>query len=315
MKFNRDMMIGSFVILSLGLALGLVIVLGEGSIFSTPTRGVVFFDGSVNGLRIGAPVSLNGVTIGSVYDIKVEVDGKDESLITPVFIEVDRDRITKYNVDNNVDPDVALKQFIERGLRAQLKTQSFVTGLLFIELSFKPSVLPRWRNRRYPLIEIPSMPSPLDELRNTIDSLPLEDIVRKFNKTLESVEVLLSDPEVKELGKELNETLRSFRKTSDEVSDLVSSFDGVIDEGLSGENKKALSELFKSLDSAIGAYEVLAKDGSQTLGTLSYTFSDKSKLRYDISRSLEEVSSAARALREFAEYLKRNPNALVTGKK
>ena len=99
----------------------------------------------MKGLNIGAPVDFRGVNIGTVTDIKIVLNKKDLSLLIPVFIEIDPNRISFDGTESELKKLVETKGtetftqlLINRGLKAQLAMQSLVTGQLGIHLDFYP---------------------------------------------------------------------------------------------------------------------------------------------------------------------------------
>src|SRR5215831_9717542 len=128
----KPALIGAFVLGAIVLAVVGLIIFGGGKFFTQRQVFVAYFDESVNGLTIGAPVTFNGVKIGSVTDIKVVVDRDEVKGWTPVFFEVEADRFEdRAGHRIKFEPGAPiLKHLIDRGMRAQLETQSFVTGQL-----------------------------------------------------------------------------------------------------------------------------------------------------------------------------------------
>ena len=66
-------LIGAFVLGALVLLIVAVIAFGSGQLFRKTQEFVLYFDGSVNGLHVGAPVKFKGVEVGSVKDIRLEM--------------------------------------------------------------------------------------------------------------------------------------------------------------------------------------------------------------------------------------------------
>jgi len=81
--------IGIFVVGAIALAVIAIVVLGSGKFFKQTLRAVCYFEGSVGGLNIGAPVVFKGVKIGSVADVILHFDRKDLIFTIPVYIEID----------------------------------------------------------------------------------------------------------------------------------------------------------------------------------------------------------------------------------
>src|ERR1700675_3901096 len=128
-------LIGAFVVGALALIVAAVLILGSGKLFLHSRDFVLYFDGSVNGLRGGAPGKFKGVEIGAVKNLLLQL-GSDLSVQhIPVIIRVDAEKITKRGGEGAAvtDPEVG-KELIDQGLRGQLQMESFLTGLLYVGL-------------------------------------------------------------------------------------------------------------------------------------------------------------------------------------
>src|SRR4030095_6154224 len=140
-KKANPTVIGLFVVGALALAIAGVVVFGSGQFFKRTEEFVMFFPGSVNGLSIGAAVKFKGVDIGQVTNIKLVLqrEGKtDPNLTIPVYVQTDPSKIF---VDGQrlemTDPN-NLRELINRGMRAQLQSQSRVAGPLFVQVDVLP---------------------------------------------------------------------------------------------------------------------------------------------------------------------------------
>jgi paraquat-inducible protein B len=56
-------------------------------------------------------------------------------------------------------------------------------------------------------------------------------------------------------------------------------------------------------------------DASKTLENLSGVVGPETSFHADLTQALEELANASRAVAELAEFLQRNPDALITGRK
>ena len=93
----------------------------------------------VNGLRVGAPVKFRGVEIGSVQDIRLQLKRDQSVFRIPVIIEIDPEKITSLGGSETIlNSPAEYRSAIEAGLRGQLQTESFVTGVLFVALDYFP---------------------------------------------------------------------------------------------------------------------------------------------------------------------------------
>ena len=151
-------LVGSFVLGGMLLAVLGIAYFGKGTFLEKTNQYVLFFDGSLNGLHIGAPVLARGVKIGEVTNIVVRYHDVGNRIDTPVYIKTHPERVERHGGIG--PPTVATMQLlIQRGLRAQLHTQSFVTGMLAVQLDFFPDTEPRFKAGDHRFPEIPTVPS------------------------------------------------------------------------------------------------------------------------------------------------------------
>jgi paraquat-inducible protein B len=138
--------IGIFVISGLALGVVALAVLGSGSLFRRTHRFICFFSGSLNGLKVGAAVKVRGVDIGSVSEIRLRPTPSEGLLkpnaeainALPVIIDIDESQLKSRGATGSALKPQELQNLIKRGLRAQLNTESFLTGLLYIDLNLYP---------------------------------------------------------------------------------------------------------------------------------------------------------------------------------
>ena len=156
----NPVLIGGFIVGALALVIVAVLLFVNG-VFSNPQKNMIFFEGSVNGLNIGALVKLKGVPVGKVTDILVLYDDQQGKIITPVIIEFTPQKLYDLqggHIEKATNEDIKL--LINKGMRAQLQTQSLVTGQLFIDINFRPETPIKMLGGDHPLYpEIPSIPS------------------------------------------------------------------------------------------------------------------------------------------------------------
>ncbi|MBT8124865.1 MAG: MCE family protein, partial [Gammaproteobacteria bacterium] len=88
-KKSNPTFIGAFVVGAIALAVTTVILLGGGKIFSDRSTYVTYFEGSIQGLRVGANVNFRGVRIGQVRRINVRFEESMLNFDLPVIIELE----------------------------------------------------------------------------------------------------------------------------------------------------------------------------------------------------------------------------------
>ena len=182
-------LVGLFVVGAFALAVAGVTLFGGGGLFSSRTTYVLFFDGSIGGLQVGAPVNFRGVRLGQVSDIVIRYlpESGTPRFVIPVYIQVEPNRIQRAADAHRP----AIEELIDLGLRAQLGMQSFVTGQLSVELDFISGAraVPTGLDPRY--VEIPTVPSDAEKLKasatrlaDVLQDLPLEDIASDIKTAL-----------------------------------------------------------------------------------------------------------------------------------
>ena len=319
-------LIGGFVVGAVALLLVAVLIFGSGKIFSQKVKLVLFFEESVSGLSLGAPVVFRGVTIGSVVAVELWNYPQQLKVVIPVYIEVDPGRFKVMGESEGID--MTFKRQIERGLRAQIKMQSLVTGQLMIYADYFPGKPIRLvgAEKRYP--EIPTIPSGTEEVMKALEQIPVQEIVLKATKALDGIERLINSPETREVTGTLNTTLKDFQKAVGEIRTLAKNVDAQVG-SLAAETKGALGDtrnLIKGADKEIiplaaGLKKTLDEAGGvlgearQALKKASALISDESVLSAEVLTTLDEMNRTMRSIQLLAEYLKQHPDALLRGKK
>lgn len=128
--------IGVFVLGGLAIAIGLLLAVGSGRLFSRSVERVILFDESLQGLQVGAPVSYNGIPVGQVERITGALALRDNAIRTAAVVALQGGAIISEETDSEIGEIV--DRLVDAGLRAQLATQSFVTGSLYVSLVFNP---------------------------------------------------------------------------------------------------------------------------------------------------------------------------------
>lgn len=238
------------------------------------------FTGNVAGLEPGAPVTFRGMKIGYVRSVELEIDTRDYSVRVPVMVEIQPERARIVGEDDSAAPRDRMEQFIEKGLRAQLRSGSLLTGSLVVALDFFPDEPPATMTEVDGNFVIPTVPSAIERLTEKasifVDKLadaPVADLVTALNDTIHSVDALVSSPGLKK------------------------GIDGLAEVGPLLESIKATSD-----------------EARTTLASAGTMVGDDSALRHDLIRMLEELTEMARSVRTLTDYLERNPNSLIFGK-
>ncbi len=318
-------LIGLFVVIALALVVAAVVVLGSGKFFKNYPKVVMYFQGSVKGLAVGAPVNFRGVKVGAVTDITMLLNPKDLSVIIPVYAELYPESVEALGgtaaLGEHVGKGELIPALVERGMRAQLELQSIVTGQLQISLDIykdKPAVFVRADAKTQ---EIPTIPTPLQELAKRVEKIPVEEIFEKMDSAMSAIEKIVTSPETGEM-------LRSVKNAVNETRDLVQDVDKVVEplgerlitistrvENLAVTLEKQIGPLSSSLVKTSDEAHATLKKAQETMGTIDDLAGEDSIVSYRLGRTLEELSAAARAMRQLADTLNHQPESIIFGKK
>jgi paraquat-inducible protein B len=317
-KRSSPAVIGGFVVGAVALAITGVAVFGSGRLFRHTKTYVMYFRGDVNGLNVGAPVKFKGVPVGAVKEVLLRAPGATtasawrmtDTPLIPVLIDLDLDRIRERGGAARVEEQAAMKEMIDAGLRAQLAMESFVTGLLYVKLDrFAGTPVRLVADPGVPYEELPTVPTPLEELQNwaqalmkRLESVDFEKIVKSLDNTVAGIDRLVNSEELKRTIAHVDETVVSFKATADSLTKLSNDANAKV-----GPVVATLEASARNADAAMRA-ATHAFDGVQT------TLNPNSPAAYELRATLQEVANAARSVRELANYLERNPGALVRGK-
>jgi paraquat-inducible protein B len=244
---------------------------------------IMMFSESLRGLAAGAPIDFLGIEVGSVTGTSFDTDMTASRMRMVVEADIYPDRLRQRLTTKHAALDTAARQallarFVERGLRAQLRTGNLLTGQLYIALDFFPAAPKEKLRLAGGAVELPTVQSSFRELQATIASIATK----------------IHDLPLKELGDDLHQTLQNANKL---VVRLESE--------TTPEATAALVDARKALASADRA--IATAEGS-LLG-------DDSALQTDTREAMREIARAAAAFRILADYLERHPEALISGKK
>jgi len=322
-------LIGAFVIGALALIVIAIVVFGSGRLFRQTRDFVLYFDNSVNGLRIGAPVKIKGVEVGSVKDIRLQLERTEEPKI-PVIIEIDLEKFTSRGAtiaaQTAMDRQALQRVIVERGLRGQLEMESLVTGLLYVSLDFFPGTpihLVQRTDGDYKYPEIPTVPTAFEQAKDAItqimsklDEIDFKAIVASLNETVTGINHTVNSPDLEASIRSLRQTMPKLDVAVVKIGDLAGTMNDNIKtlstdlQQTSGDTRLAL----KQATDALKQTEETMKRAEAAVTNIESITDQDSTVNYELTRGLKEVSAAARSLRSLTGYLERNPRALIFGK-
>jgi paraquat-inducible protein B len=325
MKRNA-LLIGAFVIAALAMIVVAVLWLSGNNLFKKQQEAMIFYKGNVTGLYVGAPVGFRGVTIGQVEDIGIEVDSATLKALVPVRVRLQADAL---RFSGSKDTPVDLPALVQRGLRARLVAQSFVTGQKSIELDFVPDT-PSTLIGDSSKPEIPALAERFGALIDQVAELPLRetvqdirDTVKELRGTLTSVQHALDSAQtvLGTTSKELAQTGSDSRVTLKVATEAIRQVQLTSSATLS--SIAQLSEAARStvlgaqpdLQHTLAGTREAAESARLAMVRVAEMTAPNASLRSDLDAAVRDLSQAARGLRDWSELLEEKPNAIIFGTK
>ena len=321
-------MIGAFVLGAVALIVIAILVFGSGRLFRQTREFVLYFDNSVNGLRVGAPVKFKGVEIGSVKDIRLQLEEGGEVNKIPVIIEIDLKKLTSRGATTApaVDREAFNEFIVDYGLRGQLEMESLVTGLLYVALDFFPGtpinlVQQANADNKYP--EIPTLPTALEQAKGAVtrvisklDEIDFKELNANLQATLKGVNRTVNSPEIESVLRSLARVMPKVDEAVVNIRNLAGTLDDkvkILADDLQQTSGDARVALKQAADALKQTQETMKRAEGAVVNI--ETLSDRdSPVNYELVKGLRDVSSAARSLRALTDYLERNPRAPIFGK-
>ena len=321
-------LIGGFVLGALALLVIAVIAFGSGQLFRKTREYVLYFDSSVNGLRIGAPVKVRGVEVGAVKDIRFQLANDTQVAKIPVIVEIDLDKLTSRGATAAAaeNPESFRQVIVERGLRGQLMTESLVTGLLYVGLDFFPGspinfVQKPDRVHKYP--EVPTLPTYLEQAQDTatkilsrLEEVDFKAMMDSVAKAVDGFGELVTSPALKSALQRLDQTMPKIDEAVVEIRKMTTGLDSnitVLSANLQ-QTSDATREAMQQAAVTMKQTDAALKEAEAAMTNIRGISDPDSVGFYELGRSLREVSAAARSLRLLTNSVERNPRALIFGK-
>jgi paraquat-inducible protein B len=308
--------IGAFVLGAILIAIATMLLL-MGSGFGTKETVVMVFDGSVKGLSVGAPLALRGVKVGEVTDIDLVLDSDTAS--ATMIVEAN---FNKNNIRQEGDPDVNLtEELIKSGLRAQLNTQSLLTGLLYIELDFHPKTAAHLVKINSPYLQIPTIETDLERFTKTLQNIDFSKLNKQVENISSSIDSLVSSKDFQALPAGMNTTLTSLRELSTQLQGQLATsgpkLDILLDETSVTVNtaNKELPQLSALVESNLAALNAAILTFQHGMTGIDALVSPDSAVLYRLNNALAEMTRAGRSLQSLASTLEEQPESVIIGKR
>ncbi len=327
--------IGAFVLASLALAAVVAVVLGSGALFAHPHYYICMFPGNLNGLKIGAAVKVKGVQIGTVEKIGLRLTPDEGELRQvsyaemplPVVFQLDEREFKSKGASGAALQPEEFQTLIQQGLRAQLNMESLLTGLLYVDLGFHPHQPATFfiQPGSGPYPEIPTIPTDMEQIREDatkalakIEKLDFNKLVGAITDAGISVKQLAGDPELHKAIDSINQivadpalrqTINEAKVTLGNVNKAVISAKNAIDR-----TGPKIDPLIASLQKSSSDLQTALVQARSTMAAAQLVITPGSPMVHKLDYTLDNLADASRSIHDLADYLQRNPSALIRGK-
>jgi len=326
---NSPAVVGVFVIGAMMLLIVALLSFGGVNFFSKPQRFLVYFDESIHGLDLGSAVKLRGVRVGRVADLSIQYNAATNKSVVAVLCELSRNIITD-DQGNPIDVSdrAKLQAMVDHGLRAQLGVVGLATGLLFVELDF-------YDPKQYPAepavhgekhMVVPSVPSTISEYQASLTEIlsglkrvDFAGLSRNLNatlatanqklqgidtarlsehwiKTADAIQTMASDPEIKR-------ALANLNTAGDNLRGLIARIDSQVQP-----TSDQLAQTLKDAQRALATFNDAAASAQHFIAA-------QSGIGEEANLTMLQLREAAAAVQRLADFLERNPNAIITGRR
>jgi len=346
-KRANPTVIGAFVLVAVALVVTGILALGGLQLFREELTLVAFFDGDVAGLSVGSPLLFRGAQIGEVSRIQIALDPHNR---IAVHVKLALKHLPEGAPRIRTQKD--LQPLIHRGLRAQLRLVSLVTGQLSVSLDYLPKTPVVLTGIEPGMPELPTVPTQIEQYQARLDRIlvalektDIAQLAQDVSKMVRSVRDIARSPELsnalrtageafrsadvtlrdvdsqvaavgQRAGATLDDTRQLVKKVDREIVPVAASLRAALDDTreLVRKADREIEPLAVSLQSTLEATRVMAVSAQGALGMVTRALDGDTRLGDDLSQALRQLTGAARSLNALADYLERHPEALLRGK-
>jgi len=258
---------------------------------------VSYFPGSVSGLARGSEVTMHGLVMGRVTDVRLAYDADKDIVVAPVRYEVEPQRIIGLGQRIYDTDEEAVEAVLKKGLRASLQSGSLITGQQSVALDFvsdapQVSVTKEGGDFVLPTTEgggFAGLASSANDLLNKVSTIPFDQIGKSLGGILKSVNDATQGPQLK--------------KALTDLSAMIASAQAMMQRLDTKQLPQLTADLEKTLTSA-----------NKLVLSLDSGYGDNTKFNRDLDRLIAQTTDAVRSIRALTDLLARHPEALIKGR-
>jgi paraquat-inducible protein B len=258
---------------------------------------ISYFPGSVSGLAPGAAVTVHGLKVGEVTDVRLIYDVAKDAVLAPVRYEVEPERVVGVGKRVFNTDEESVRALLKQGLRASLQSANLITGQQNVALDFVTDAPPAEVTMDGPDFVVPAtegggfsgLTASATELLNKVNTMPFDQIGKSLEGILKSVNDVAQGPQMK--------------KSLTDLAGMIASAQGMIQRL----DTKQLPELVSGLDKTLTSANKLVL-------SLDSGYGDNTKFNRDLERVLVQANDSLRSIRALSDLLARHPEALIKGR-
>ncbi len=265
---------------------------------------ISYFPGSVSGLGAGSEVTMHGLVVGHVTDVRLAYDPAKDAIVAPVRYEVEPERILGVGAKGVFKTTAeGVDALLKKGLRATLQSASLITGQQSVALDFVPNAPPVSMTMKGEDFLLPTaegggfagLAASANDLLDKVNTIPFDQIGRSLDGILKSVNEVAEGAQMK--------------KALTDLSGMIASAQSMIqhlDTGV-GPTVKQLPEIASGLQKTL-------TNANKLVLSLDNGYGDNTRFNRDLERLMSQLNDAVRSIRSLADLLTRHPEALVKGR-
>jgi len=265
--------------------------------YTRKIASISYFPGSVKGLAPGSEVTMHGLQVGYVTDVRLEYDRAKDFVVAPVRYVVEPERILGVGQRLHESDEDAVAAVLKKGLRASLQSASLITGQQVVALDFvsdapEVPVTKEGEDFVMPTTEgggFAGLASSANDLLNKVSTIPFDQIGKSLGGILKSVNDATQGPQLK--------------KALTDLSAMIASAQAMMQRLDTKQLPQLTADLEKTLTSA-----------NKLVLSLDSGYGDNTKFSRDLERLMAQTTDAVRSMRALADLLARHPEALVKGR-
>jgi paraquat-inducible protein B len=264
---------------------------------------ISYFSGSVSGLAPGAAVTVHGLKVGEVTDVRLTYDAAKDAVLAPVRYEIEPERVVGVGKRLFKTDAESVQALLKQGLRASLQSANLITGQQNVALDFVTNAPAAEVSMDGQDFVVPAgegggfagLTASATELLNKVNQMPFDQIGKNLDGILKSVSDLAQGPQMK--------------KALTELAGMMASAQNMVQNLNSG-----LSPAAKQLPEVTAGLQKTLANANKLVLSLDSGYGDNTKFNRDMDRLLAQANDALRSIRALSDLLARHPEALIKGR-